>query len=62
MKIMNDTIIEITSNGVDIHIPLEKKIVIALENMEINAGYYLWHDIEIYLKQLKKVLEKKGGK
>tara|TARA_R100000482_G_scaffold119143_1_gene63590 strand:+ start:546 stop:725 length:180 start_codon:yes stop_codon:yes gene_type:complete len=59
---MNDTIIEITSNGVDIHIPLEKKIVIALENMEINAGYYLWHDIEIYLKQLKKVLEKKGGK
>jgi hypothetical protein len=50
---MNDTII---------HIPLEKKIVIALENMEINAGYYLWHDIEIYLKQLKKVLEKKGGK
>jgi|TARA_Y100000114_G_scaffold57735_1_gene52864 hypothetical protein len=59
---MNDTIIEITGNGVDIHIPLEKKIVIALENMEINAGYYLWHDIEIYLKQLKKVLEKKGGK
>ena len=59
---MNDTIIEITSDGVDIHIPLEKKIVIALENMEINAGYYLWHDIEIYLKQLKKVLEKKGGK
>jgi|TARA_R100000664_G_scaffold34012_1_gene53397 hypothetical protein len=59
---MNDTIIEITSSGVDIHIPLEKKIVIALENMEINAGYYLWHDIEIYLKQLKKVLEKKGGK